>query len=324
MEENKKKEKNNKETLGIILIVISIILLGVGFGLYIVMPKNSPKSNKKSENNTESKEINDNTKNVDNNTESNNDNIENNIENNTENNNDNTIVELIDQNEANDIMNRFYKIAIEIDNFYMNDTYVIEKINSKELLGTIFRNMKIKNVCADQDSSKISFDEMNNTLKEYIVNKEVDINDFNTLNKSDEVLNSTPTSRELSISKPNGGNLYYIVDIVDNNTLAVTDNVCDASFSPDPFIKLNFVKGEKVGDIVNLYYKEAFVTYLPSDTGFAFEVFSDYNHTVSKEKLESNNYTPDSYNWDLYNTYKYSFKLIEGKYYFQSHELVNE
>ena len=58
--------------------------------------------------------------------------------------------------------------------------------------------------------------------------------------------------------------------------------------------------------------------------------YKDYNKTILLEKnldsieftdeknVDGKNITPD---WDLYNTYKYTFKIVDNKYYFERLEL---
>ena len=85
-------------------------------------------------------------------------------------------------------------------------------------------------------------------------------------------------------------------------------------------------KAEKNDDYLFVYEKQAFgEDYMEDDNDrFLTNYYKDYDRTVVLEKgliRDADNPTP---NWDLYNTYKYTFKNIDGDYFFESLELVNE
>lgn len=104
-------------------------------------------------------------------------------------------------------------------------------------------------------------------------------------------------------------------------------------FMGKDYVIKKIVGEKKDGDHLYVYEKQAFARYSnPSIIlgNFLVDYYKDYNKTILLEKnldsieftdeknVDGKNITPD---WDLYNTYKYTFKIVDNKYYFERLEL---
>ena len=110
---------------------------------------------------------------------------------------------------------------------------------------------------------------------------------------------------------------------------------CDEIFQGDDYVNKKIISAEKNNDYLYVYEKHAFAKYSDTETEGSSVVnyYKDYNRTTLLEKdLDSIEFTDAEGNvgknstpkWDLYNTYKYTFKIIDNNYYFQSFELTNK
>lgn len=288
------KEKNN---VGLYIIIV-ILCIGLTIAVcYILFNKGN------------------NTKSIDNQGQQINNNSDNNI-NNIENINDNKnkSIELINDIEAisidSQIVNTarkiFDNIYISESNLYSNNRYDISNISNYELIATALKNIDsnyILGACSESTRKVVSFDTLNLTLNEYILNKSINLNTIKSLtNKS-----SYPDAQ-------------YEVDnigiIINSNGISLI-GPCDGALGPQDYIDKKILSAEKNNDYLYIYEKQVFVSY---NDNLSVNYYKDYNRTSVVEKNLKEDTIP---NWNLYNTYKYTFKLINNNYYFESFELVN-
>ena len=106
-------------------------------------------------------------------------------------------------------------------------------------------------------------------------------------------------------------------------------------FQANDYVNKKIVSAEKNNDFLYVYEKQAFAKYSDMEPGgnHLVNYYKDYNKTNLLEKdLDSIEFTDANGNfgknstpkWDLYNTYKYTFKITDNTYYFQSFELTNK
>ena len=221
--------------------------------------------------------------------------------------------------EISAIMERFNGIKISHERLFEKDKFSINNINTNEMLATALSQMYIYNACSEQGRNTISLSDINESLSKY-VKKELTFNDIKNI---DSVAMGLPYD------------IAYSFKAKSEKEIDVIDTVCGGLFGGDDYIYGKAVKVEKSGEYAYIYEKIAFARYgnLSEGTNGEKKVnyYKDYKKTSniietlnSKDFFDNKgnpleNSTP---NWDLYNSYKYTFKLIDGSYYFQSFELV--
>ena len=231
-----------------------------------------------------------------------------------------TKIETLTETEAEGVMQKFKALAIKENNLYKSDKYEISAISDDELFLTALSKFAIPSVCSEDSMEKeITAEMLNEKLKDYV----------------DKTLTMDKV-RAINMSELGGYNYCYGVEFVNDTTIKVSNCNCGSIFEANDYINRKFVKAEKQGDLVFIYEKEAFGRY-PVNMEYTDDgtPMVNYYKTYARneevvETLTSSEFTdqnsnpfPNSTpNWDKYNTYKYTFKLINNNYYFQSFELV--
>lgn len=295
---------NNKNGGNKVVIIIMGIVIVVLFAIILILLLSGNDKNKNNENKKE--EDIENTENTE---------IEPTPPIEPSNNDDNQ--EELTENEINNIMDRFKGIIIESKRLYENDKFDISSINANEMMVTALSKFNIYNACSKSGQEYVLLSDINNELRKYI-EKTLTIADIKSLNGA---------------SMGNPYDYDYGVRVEDNERIEVIDRVCGGLFNENDYVYTKIDKGIKEGDYVYIYEKTAFARYngVNDNQDYLVDYYKDYNKTGEVvEKLISKEFT-DGYgnqkegstpNWDLYNTYKYTFKLINGEYYFQTLELV--
>lgn len=226
--------------------------------------------------------------------------------------------ELLTDEAVKNIMDRYEGIKISSERLYANDKFEISSIDNNELLVTALSKFKVYNVCAKTGLNYILLSDINNELNKY-VQKSLTMDD----------IKNNPS--------PSMGNPYdyaYSIKSADNERVKVSSNVCGGEFGAEDYVYRHITKGTKNGDYAYIYEKIAFARYgknFDYDGEYYVDYYKDYIKTGDKvETIPSKEFTDangnpkegSTPNWDLYNTYKYTFKLVDGAYYFQSIELV--
>ncbi len=222
---------------------------------------------------------------------------------------------------ANTAMKTFKKIYISNDNLYSKDNYNISEISNYDLVATALNNINkslIVSACTDKPREIVPYETLNAALNEFDINKKITVDTIKSLEKE-----STDSQR------------YYVNNIgivLKENGLELY-GPCDSMFMGKDYVIKKIVGEKKDGDHLYVYEKQAFARYSnPSIIlgNFLVDYYKDYNKTILLEKnldsieftdeknVDGKNITPD---WDLYNTYKYTFKIVDNKYYFERLEL---
>lgn len=304
--------KNDKWKDTLILVLVIIVFILTVASLYLVIDKKNnngvnSNNNKQEQNNGL---IDNNDRNKDNVQEENKDDKDNSNVDNKEQGNDNKKddnLDLVDFNEASLALNSFKKLYINKEKLY-NLTYEIKNITKKEIIGTAVANLDSKLVgfygVGDnfESSANISVQELMNIISKLIVNKEeISIEDIKTLCVNQE---------DLCGDK--------IVKVEENN-IKVYNYPHGMS---DEIVKYDkFVKAEKNKENLYVYMKTAFRKFgLTNDGIMTYTYYKDYNGNEMIEQIfEDEGKEP---NWNLYNTYKYTFKIKNSNYYFEKIELL--
>ena len=210
---------------------------------------------------------------------------------------------------VNYIMNRFSKIAIYDEHLYQNDKYEIESITDPE---SIMTAIKAYNPPACSNNYyEVTLKDLNEKLNNVVANKNISFDmlkkEQNNIGFYDSLLGADS------------------IEIIDENHIRLRNSFCGAIASGDDFINSKIVKAEKTNDAIYVYVKEVFARYdsftMSSDDKVSY--YLDYKRSSNKMETVNDSYgVREEPNWDLYNTYKYTFKLINGDYYFESFELV--
>ena len=224
-----------------------------------------------------------------------------------------------------DAMKQFTNVYISDTNLYRADIYKISNISNNDLVQTTINNIDRKLIAScvsdiKEAKTEISFTDLNKTLNMVILEKEVNADTIKSLGKS----KSFPTL-DYGTVDPNSGDDYGI--ILSKNGIKVL-GTCDG-FGPGvyPYIEKNIVKAEEDNNYIYIYEKQAFAVPEGHDENYdvIYKYYDNFNHEGSAKESKTKQetiYTP--LKWSLYNTYKYTFKIVNGNYYFEQFEKVNK
>lgn len=294
----KVEKKNGK---GLVYLVVVLIVIILGLISYICYDKFYLNSNNK--NNT----------------------TENKVDNNNSNKSNSNEIISIDSTIVTNAMETFKKIYISDDNLYEKNNYSISEISNYDLIATALKNIDssyIVSACVyDKPRKTVSFEILNSALNKYILNQTITKSTVESLKKESSYPATQYEVADTGIDlKENGIELY---------------SSCDEIFQGDDYVNKKIISAEKNNDYLYVYEKHAFAKYSDTETEGSSVVnyYKDYNRTTLLEKdLDSIEFTDAEGNvgknstpkWDLYNTYKYTFKIVDNNYYFQSFELTNK
>lgn len=287
------EKKNGKSIIGLVVVLIVIIL---GLVCYICYDKFYLNNN--NNNNTENKvDVNDSNK---------------------SNSNENIT---IDSAIVINAMETFKKIYISDNNLYAKNNYNVSEISNYDLIGTALRNIDRSTYIYAEPKKIVSFETLNSALNKYILNQTITENTIKSLKKGSSYPAAQYEVADTGINlKETGLELYGSYGGV---------------FQANDYVNKKIVSAEKNDDFLYVYEKQAFAKYSDTEPGgnHLVNYYKDYNKTNLLEKdLDSIEFTDANGNfgknstpkWDLYNTYKYTFKITDNTYYFQSFELTNK
>jgi len=186
------------------------------------------------------------------------------------------------------------------------DYLTINDISKQEILSSAI-------IWARDDNNKLSIKELNEYISKYVQDYRVNYQDVVDVLQS---INKESFNR--NFKNIDGDSFYY-------------EQPIGCTFHAEDFINERVVKTELDGDNLIIYVKRAFARYNGKTNGdesessnLLVDYYLDYNYTILKESdmSYSESMKSDTPNWELYNTYKYTFKVADGNYYFQSFELV--
>ena len=218
-------------------------------------------------------------------------------------------------------MNSLSRLSFDDEKIYGKDKYEISSITESELLATALKQMPFEYVgyCGDYlYKGPVTVDLINKYLKEVIYDKEIT---FDLIKKLAINYNEFYKIYETRIDPE-----IYIG--LKGNDIYIGNNMCEGDPESE-IVNRKTIKAEELDDILYIYEKKAFY-----QASFETKDVKYYKDPSFKNLVETKKATiVDDYmystinqiedlNWDSYNTYKYTFKLIDGNYYFQSIEIV--
>lgn len=229
-----------------------------------------------------------------------------------------------------DAMNHYEDIYISSNELYRADKYDIKNMSNYDLVANAIRYLDDENIAfcvhsQEQLKEPISYDDINTELKKHILDKQIFVETISSLEST--------SSYPLGQYEVNG-----IGIIIKENGIQLI-GPCGVEGAPEDYVNRKIVSAEKQGDYLYVYEKQAFAKHVFDDTydvmsvpvDFVVDYYKDYNKKEVVEKNLYSRYNSNSCdenstikcnpNWDLYNTYKYTFKLFEGKYHFEGFEL---
>ena len=213
-----------------------------------------------------------------------------------------------------DAMNSFEKIKITEESAY-GKQFDIKNISNYELLDTAFSEMLeegiIKSACSFEKSEALTLEEINSKLKE-IFNYNYNISLKDIENNSEE---SEPGSKMRTLG---------IYDIQIEDSKVYVSAPCDGG-GGFTFINKKITKAEKDNNKLYIYSTNAFGLY----DFDVVEYYDDYKRTNQKEMLKVGDYKDIDVdkipaNWDLYKSYKYTFKIVGSKYFIEKIEEIKD
>ena len=218
-------------------------------------------------------------------------------------------------------MNSLSKLSFNNEILYGKEKYEINSITDSELLATALKQMPFEYVgyCGDYlTKGPVTVDLINKYLKEVIYDKQITFDLIKKLAINyDEYYKVYETRIDPAIYIGLKGNDIYI-----------GDNMCEGEPESDIVYK-KAIKAEELDNTLYIYEKRAFY-----EESFETETVKYYSDPSLKNLVETKKAIvveefvfstlsqTEDLDWDSYNTYKYTFKLIDGNYYFQSVELV--
>jgi len=309
------RKKVNGKAFNIWVIVILIVFMLFIFGLGVCLGKElfaDNNKNKEKNNNSNNIQTNNNqiNNNQSNNNQTDNNQTNNNQENNNQENNNQSNNEILEEEK---IMEQFNKIIVSNEKVFSNDKFNVNDLSIDEILVTVFSKMDIDSICLENSkSAKITIDELNNSINKYI-NKTLSFDDVKKLDHK---------------SVGVGGQYDYEYGIIINNSnIEVIDKVCGSEGGFEIFTLKKIINYEKKDDNIYLYSKIVFGQNDDSKVKYysdfnkrsgVIESFDGWYDYLGGAQVDEN-ISPD---YDRYNTYKFTFKIIDGIYYFKTVELI--
>lgn len=281
--ENEKKKVNGYV---ITIIILSLIIAGlVGFIIYDNVIKNDePKQNEVKEENKENDEIN-------------------------------------KEDLSTVLLEKFNTISINEDELYKSTSYNISQLTNEDLIATAANNIDSKYIsyCVSPDDElgeAFSIDVFNDSLNELVKDRAITIEMIKNLK---DVVTLTAAQYQI-------GEVGFVIN--SDNTINIIGS-CGSLFSPVDYIDEKVIEAKEEEDYAYVYVKQAFARFNDNTDYLSVDYYKDYNKKTIVEKnlnyeeleYDDNIGVNKSINWDLYNTYKYTFKKDNGAYYFESFEL---
>jgi hypothetical protein len=303
-------EPKKKSKLPIILLII-VLLAAVGFAVwFFVLGGNGNKSNNDKKDEPQKEEKKEDKK------------------------DEKTSVD-VSSTEVTTAMKNFNYLKINSDDLTKNGKYNVTSLTLNqriETLGLIAsdKNHSLIAYCGNDITSEITIDEMNNILKT-IIDYQFTKEELDGAAK-DTTITTLNNSTAGKMIEGNGEFTIYVM----NGKYYLHSNNCDGSGINQVNYKKT-VSAEKDNENLYVYEKRAFYTIddNPINAGeeipkYNVKYYKDYDKTELVETLVGNLVpSVNSYveqktelTWDSYSTYKYTFKIKDNNYYFDSFELV--
>ena len=201
------------------------------------------------------------------------------------------------------------------EKLYLNDVYSIDNISNYALIATAVSHMDVVSSCeSDKTIPTNSIQELNDSLNKYILDKKITIEDIKRLP---------------SYSSSESYTVNNVAITLDGENLKLS-GPCDGHFQD--YVLRKVINVEKQDDYIYIYEKHAFYDFTDrkDENGNAVaDYYKDYERKILLEKdveydLSSISPHKQEPNWDLYDTYKFTYKIVDGNYYFEKVEHLRE
>ena len=228
----------------------------------------------------------------------------------------------ITSSKVKEAMDVFDKLAINATTLFSSH-FDIDDISEEDLINTTLNQLPANKIgfCGDfmfKDTGKVTLDELNEHLKEVIQDKKLTmdlIKKYATEYDSYYKVYTTNTD------------FYYFIGLK-GDTIYIGSNVCEG-FDPSEIVYKRVIKAEELDDLLYVYEKRAFyeASYETKDVKYYKDpahgnLIETKDAEIMNEMFTDYLKQPEEITWDSYNTYKYTFKLVDGTYYFMSSEIV--
>ena len=239
----------------------------------------------------------------------------------------------ITSSEVTKALNNFEMIDISKEELTKDGLYNISSLSFKQKIETLGRTV------SSNDSTKIAYcaNEFENDITLEKINEYLGMVLGISVTKEELESNGSKDTFQTLENKVSGihvpGNGLYSLWIVDGKYY-VRNEICDGGGIDDILYK-KVIKAEKDDSNLYVYEKRAFYDLgNRNEKGELVKVevkyYKDFAKTQLVETLEGTEVpTINSYveqkneiTWDSYSTYKYTFKIKNGNYYFEKYELV--
>lgn len=245
----------------------------------------------------------------------------------------------ITSDEVTKALENFNNINITNDELTKNGEYNISSLTLKQKIEALGRIVGIKKqsaiaFCGNDFKEDLTLEDMNNYLKE-VLDTTLTLEELKSNGVEEKVqiiVDDDPNPKILKGILVSGGEEYSIW-IIDGKYY-LRSYSCDG-FSVDNVVYKKTIKAEKDDNNLYVYEKRAFYEIgneFPTEEMPKVEIkyYKDYAKKELVETVEGTHVTAlnDYYKqekditWDSYNTYKYTFKIKDGNYYFEKFELV--
>lgn len=214
---------------------------------------------------------------------------------------------------VNMALENFKRLSIDEESIYSKSKFAINEMTKKDLIITaldrIAEKKGIYSACDEEGrQTQITIEEVEEALKELIEQpEEITISDLIANAESESTYPATKYTIYPYGFNINGENITVI-------------GSCGCPGVDESIREEKTIKAEKEGDYLYIYQKVAFGKLPATETEeITYNMYSDYHRMTNF--IEIVNYNGEELSpitWDLYNTYKYTFKEKENTYYLES------
>lgn len=216
------------------------------------------------------------------------------------------------------LLEKFNTISITKDALYKSTSYNVSQLTNDDLIATAAKNMDSKYISycvapGDELNEAFSIEELNTSLNELVRDRNITIDMIKNIK---EEVSFTAAQYQL-------GEIGFVIN--NDNTINLIGS-CGSVFRTEDYIDQKLIEVKEENGYAYVYVKQAFARFNDEVDYLSVDYYKDYSKknlveaNFNYEELEYDNDTSvnKSINWDLYDTYKYTFKKYNDTYYFES------
>ena len=241
----------------------------------------------------------------------------------------------VSSDEVTEVLDAFNLISINETELTRDDSYNISNLTFKQKVETIGKIAAIKGekviaYCGNDVTTDLTIEKLNEFLKE-AVDASITKEELESNGKEETIKTLENEVQGISVE----GNGEFWIWIIDGKYYIHSNN-CDGNDLYNIVYK-KLIKAEKDSTHLYVYEKRGFYNIEDGDTSnddgsqtVKIDYYKDSAKTELVETIEglklpsiNSKYEQEKeITWDKYNTYKYTFKIKDGNYYFEKYELV--